>query len=148
MTMTLTQRVLQPDLATLPDWRCADILNTPDPALPVVVTLERTLVGPGEVMRAIGPDAGAAFLDSVDAMSASVPRMKWALHVIKNGGVDMADPVARAQIDALAVTGVITIVQADALKALAERRRFPSWAEHNNIVVTARTVGLARGAKE
>jgi hypothetical protein len=42
--------------------------------------------------------------------------------------------------------GIITTAQANQLKALGEKRHFPSWAEHNEIEVTARTVGLARGA--
>jgi hypothetical protein len=53
--------------------------------------------------------------------------------------------MVRDQMDALAIQGVITAAQADAVKRLGEIRRQPSWAEHNNIEVTARTVGLARG---
>lgn len=146
--MTLHARVTAPDLADLPDWQVADILNTPDPSLPAVVTLERTLVGFGDVLRVLGPDAGAAFLDAVEKLSATVPRLKWALRIMAADGVNMADPVSRDQIDGLVAARLLTAVQGDALKATAERRRFPSWAEHNGVEVTARTVGLARGAKE
>jgi hypothetical protein len=50
-------------------------------------------------------------------------------------------------IDTLAALGHMTQAQATALKALANDVN-QSWAEHYNIVVTARTVGLARGARE
>lgn len=146
--MTLKDRITAPDLAALPDWQVADILNTPDPSLPAVVTLERTLVGFGDVLRVLGPDAGAAFLDAVEKLSATVPRLKWALRIMAADGVNMADPVSRDQIDGLVAAHLLTTAQGDALKATAERRRFPSWAEHNGVEVTARTVGLARGAKE
>ena len=146
--MTLNARVTAPDLAALPDWQVADLLNTPDPSLPAVVTLERTLVGFGDVLRVLGPDAGAAFLDALEALSATMPRLKWALRIMAADGINTADPAARGQIDALVSAQLLTDAQGSALKATAERRRFPSWAEHNGIEVTARTVGLARGAKE
>ena len=146
--MTLNARVTAPDLVDLPDWQVADILNTPEPSLPAVVTLERTLVGFGDVMRVLGPDAGAAFLDAVEKLSATTPTLKWALRIMAADGINMADPVARGQIDALVAAKLLTAAQGNALKATAERHRFPSWAEHNGVEVTARTVGLARGAKE
>jgi hypothetical protein len=47
-------------------------------------------------------------------------------------------------LSALLAVGIISQGVYDALIALTNRR--PSWAEHNNITVTAREVGLARGA--
>lgn len=146
--MTLTARVTALDLADLPDWQVADMLNMPDSSLPAVVTLERTLVGFGDVLRVLGPDAGAAFLDAVEKLSTTTSTLKWALRIMAADGINMADPVVRGQIDALVAAKLLTAADGNALKATAERRRFPSWAEHNGIEVTARTVGLARGAKE
>lgn len=146
--MTLNARVTAPDLVDLPDWQVASLLNTPEPLLPAVVTLEKTLVGFGDVMRVLGPDAGAAFLDAVEKLSVTMPTLKWALRIMAADGINMADPVARGQIDSLVAAKLLTAAQGNALKATAERRRFPSWAEHNGVEVTARTVGLARGAKE
>jgi hypothetical protein len=146
--MTLTSRVTAPDLAALPDWQVADILNTPDLSLPAVLTLEKTLVGFGDVMRVLGPEAGAGFLDAVEKLSATMPTLKWALRIMAADGINTADSVARGQIDSLVAAKLLTAAQGNALKATAERRRFPSWAEHNGVEVTARTVGLARGAKE
>lgn len=146
--MTLNAKVTAPDLAALPDWQVADILNAPDPTLPEVVELRSVFAGPGTIMQAIGPEAGAAFLDSLEAMSASVPMVRWAMHIIKLRGLDMSDPAARAQIDGLVATGILTAANGAKIKAIAETRRQPSWAEHHKVEVTARTVGLARGAKE
>lgn len=145
--MTLADRVKQADVKDLPDWQVADILNAPDPTLPEVVELQSVFAGPGTIMQAIGPQAGAAFLDSLEAMSASVPMVKWAMHIIKLRGLDMSDPAARAQIDGLVATGILTAANGAKIKAIAEVRRRPSWAEHHKVEVTARTVGLARGAK-
>jgi hypothetical protein len=72
--------------------------------------------------------------------------LRWVFHILKDGGVDTAHAFVRAGLDDLAAATVITATDAQILKASAERRRFPSWAEHNQIEVTARSVGLARGA--
>ena len=146
MTMTLAIRVAQPDLAALPDWRVAEILNAPDQSLPPVVTLAETKVGPAHVMATLGGDAGAAFLDSLEQMALQSSRIRWAMHEIKSIGIDVAQPEVRQAIAGMASNGLLTAQQAAALLALAERRRSISWAEHYGIEVTARTVGLSRGA--
>jgi hypothetical protein len=66
--------------------------------------------------------------------------------LMKGLGLDVGSVVVREQIDGLVPAGIITTAQANQLKALGEKRRYPSWAEHYEIEVTARTVGLARGA--
>jgi len=146
--MTLKERVQESDLVNLPDWQVAEILNTADKTLPEIVDIVSVFAGPGTIMQVLGPDAGAAFLDKLEAMAINVPRVKWALHIIKTRGIDVGDSFSRLQIDGLAQAGILTPTQADSIKKIAENRRFPSWAEHNKIEVTARTVGLARGARE
>lgn len=146
--LPLAERLAMPDMVDLPDWAAADALNRPDPALPPVVTLERTLIGPGSIMAALGADAGAAFLDSLQAAAQTVSRLRWAMVLIMSDGIDVAHPQTRQELDTMTVAGLLTADQAQSLKALAERTRFISWAEHNGVEVTARTVGLARGAKE
>lgn len=145
---SLSERVQQPDLAALPDWRVAEILNAPDPTLPEVVELRSAFAGPGTIMQAIGPDAGAQLLDALESMSVTVPRVRWAMHIIKGRGLDMSDPMTRAQIDALVAAEILTASNGQQMKAIGEARRYPSWAEHHGVAVTARTVGLARGAQE
>jgi hypothetical protein len=146
--MNLSQRVAAADLAGLPDWRVAELLNIPDPSLPEVVILEQTLLGPAGIMVALGPDNGTAVLTAIEAVAAKDPKMRWVLHILQNRGVDTAHVLIRDGLDGLAAASIITAAAAKTLKATAERRRFPSWAEHNQIEVTPRSVGLARGAKE
>lgn len=143
--MLLQERLAQSDLVDVPDWKAAEILNTPDAAFPPVVTLVETRVGPGVIMATLGADAGAVFLDALDAMSNTSPRIRWAMFLIKGAGINIADPQVRQTIGELTTGGVLTAQQAATLLALAEQRRLVSWAEHHGIEVTARTVGLARG---
>lgn len=144
--MTLAEKVAEFP-AEMPDWAVADALNEPDPALPPVLTRNPTKVGPGTIMATLGATAGATFLDTLTALSATSSPIKWALKIIDRGELDLSADATRTQIDALASAGVLTAPQAAALKALGETSRYPSWAEHNNIPVDARAVGLARGGQ-
>ena len=146
--MTLAERVAELDLAALPDWQVAEILNSPDSSLPEIIVLESTIVGPGKIMDALGSVLGASFLNSLELMAQTNEVIRWAMYVLKSSGLDMANATVRSNLDDLVGEGALTAAQAASLKGLAERRRFPSWAEHHNIVVTARTVGIARGAME
>jgi hypothetical protein len=146
--MSLAQRVAAADLAGLPDWRVAELLNIPDPTLPEIVTLEQTLLGPAGIMVVLGPDGGARVMSVIEALAAQDAKMRWVLYILQNGGIDTAHVFIRDGLDGLAAAQVITAADAQTLKATAERRRFPSWAEHNQTEVTPRSVGLARGAKE
>ena len=143
---TLAEKVQETALAILPDWRVAEILNQPDDSLPEIVELVPRMIGPGTIMNELGASTGAAALDALEDLAAQVPHVKWAMILMKGGGLDVGSQVVRAQIDGLVPAQIITQAQANQLKALGERRRYPSWAEHYDIEVTARTVGLARGA--
>ena len=144
----LAAKVAAPPLADLPDWRVAEVLNAPDPSLPTIVTLEQTLLSPAGIMVILGPERGAAVLTAIETAAAVDPVMRWVLYILKNGGVDTGHVFIRDGLDNLVAASVMTAAEAEALKATAERRRFPSWAEHNGVEVTARSVGLARGARE
>ena len=144
--MTLAEKVTESALASLPDWRVAEILNQPDDSLPEIVELVPRMIGPGTIMNELGAATGAAALDALEDLAAQVPHVKWAMILMKGGGLDVGSVVVRAQIDGLVPAQIITTAQANQLKALGEKRRYPSWAEHYDIEVTARTVGLARGA--
>ncbi len=144
----LAAKVSAPPLADLPDWRVAEVLNAPDLSLPPVVTLEQTLLGLAGVMTTLGPERGAAVLSAIETAAASDEVMRWVLYILKNRGVDTGHVFVRDGLDNLAAASVMTVAEAEALKATAERQRFPSWAEHNGVEVTARSVGLARGARE
>ena len=136
------------DLTGMTDAEAAAVLNAPDPSLPEIVVHEKTIVTPAVIMRTLGKASGAQFLTALETASTDVDELKWGFWELKNGGLDIADPVVRAGVTELAQGPIplLTAAHRDAILALSERRRFPSWAEANNIDVTARTVGLARGA--
>ena len=146
--MTLIGRLSEPDIATLPDWEAAEVLNVPDVTLPIVVTWEPTRIGIGSVMDALGAQAGAALLDVLTLMATNNSTLRWGLRTLEQNGLNFSLPSVRSEIDALVLSGVITEAQRDALFALSRRERHPSWSEYYGVKVDARAVGIARGAKE
>lgn len=142
---TLALRLSQSDMLALADWEAADALNQPDPQQPVIVSWQRTEAGVGTVLDVLGPSAGAALLDVLK--NASDPVLRWGMHILERGQLDISLASTRAQLDALTQAGVMSEPQKNALFALSRRERHPSWAEVNNMVVDARAVGLARGGK-
>jgi len=143
MTQLLLERVAQQDLANLPEWQVADILNAPDTSLPVIVSWEKTSIGPGAIMAVLGAVEGASILDTL--ASSTNPVIRWGMKIIEAGSFDLSLPTSRAQVEELARANIITEGQKDLLFSLSKRERYPSWAEHNNISVDAQSVGLARG---
>jgi hypothetical protein len=143
----LINRLAQDDVANMPDWAAAEVLNAPDPTLPIVVTWEPTKTSIGGVMDALGPQGGAALLDALASMATDNPTLRWGLRALEQNGLDFSLASTRSQIDALVLGDVMTEAQRDALFALSRRERHPSWAEFHGITVDARTVGLARGGK-
>jgi len=73
------------------------------------------LGGIGLVMETLGPTDGAALLDQLEAMSATVPAVKWAFVLINRGELDFGSPATRAMIDQLVPAPANTL-----LKAVAE----------------------------
>lgn len=71
--------------------------------------------GIGTVLQTLGPVGGAAFLDSLEAMSATNSAVKWAMKLVDRGELDFGAASTRAMIDQLLPTDV-----AAALKAIAE----------------------------
>lgn len=142
---TLQERLQENDVKDLPDWKAADLLNAPDPLLPEIVILKSRPFGIGTILEVFGPVGGAAFLNTLETLSATDPIIKWSFLLLKEATLDAASPALRLQLDAMVTGGIISTEQGSKIKALAEQKRFPSWAEANGIEVTARTVGLARG---
>lgn len=89
-------------------------------ALPPRVALRKTECGFGTILSTLGPVAGAALLDTLDAMRAASRPLHWAWYLLERGVFDFGDPATRAQLDALAAGGVMTAEQAAALKAVGE----------------------------
>jgi hypothetical protein len=142
MTQTLYDRLQYPDVIDLPDWQAADVLNQPDTTQTVIVYWVDTNAGPGTIMDTLGPITGADLLDSLDA--STDPVIRWGMDVLRSGKLDIAKQSTREVLDAMTVQGAITPAQRDELFALSKRERYPSWAEANNTVVNASTVGIAR----
>jgi hypothetical protein len=77
------------------------------------------LVSARAVLAECGSGA-AAILDKLDAASANISSVKWAMKFLQQeGGLDVGHPVTQAQLDALAAGGVLTQAEADALKNMA-----------------------------
>jgi hypothetical protein len=85
------------------------------------VMIVRTTIGIGTILDTLGPDAGAVLLDRLDSLRASVPAIKWAWVLIDRGDLDVGLTSVRTQIDTLASQDVMSLEQAAALKALAEK---------------------------
>lgn len=145
--MTLQERLQLADVAALPDWAAARDLNLPDPTLPVIVSWEETKIDPGTVMDLLGAEVGANILNTLEQLAASNAVIKWGMRILQNRGLNMALETTRQQMQDFVNIGLITAAQRDLLYGLSRRERYPSWAEANGINVTARSVGLARGAK-
>lgn len=90
-----------------------------------LVKVVPTLGGIGLIMKALGPSVGAALLDNLQAMSETMPELKWAFTLINRGDLDFGDSATRAMIDALCPPEVAT-----ALKAVAE---VPDTTDYNEV---------------
>jgi hypothetical protein len=152
---TLAQKVAEFP-ASMPDWEIAEVLNAPDPTLPMKLTSRR--IGAGTIIETMGLGAvgGGAFISKLREWAANpgtipAPLVGVAkdiaeiLPVIDRGDLEIGSAPVRTMIDTLAALGHMTQAQATALKALANDVN-QSWAEANGVEVTPRTVGLARGA--
>lgn len=120
------------DYARLRDELMADPLGrgygsmSPDQAAASLMTenrtvIEATQVGALGIMRELGPAAGAAVLDALEAASASDSRLRWVMRELSTVGIDLGHPVTRATIQELAAAGVLTPSQLDALLSVAVR---------------------------
>ena len=79
------------------------------------VKVSQKLGGIGVVMESLGPTDGAALLDQLETMSATVPSVKWAFVLINRGELDFGSAATRTMIDQL-IPGPAGV----ALKATAE----------------------------
>lgn len=145
---SLVDRISQPDLVDLPEWQVAEILNTPDPALPKV----RRAVNKRdaqEILLASGEWAAVSLAADNPAapaqLRAACINLRDTIRMTET--IAMNNPAIYASVDQV-LTGLVAAEflsagTREALLALAERSQ--SWAEANGVTVTARSVGLARG---
>ena len=68
----------------------------------------------------LGPTAGAAFLDKLDALAANVPAIKWAMKFLQTeAGIDVGEPATQLMLTSLIGVGGITQAEVDGVKAMA-----------------------------
>lgn len=68
----------------------------------------------------LGPSAGAAFLDKLDALAANVPAIKWALKFLQTeAGIDIGEPATQLMLTSLIGVGGITAAEVNGVKAMA-----------------------------
>jgi len=146
--MTLQEKVLESELIDLPDWKVAELLNSPDISLPIIIEWEKTNIGFGIILLTLGLNEGVTFLDQLSSLSSNNSSIKWLLKIMELESLDLSNSVIREQIIGLSQPqiNILTNEQLEKLLSISKRSRHPSWSEYNNIVVNSRTVGLARGA--
>lgn len=114
---------LRDEILSRPD--CADALARRDCGeLAALLSVGRTKVidysiGYGTVLDTLGATAGAAFLDSLTALSETSSPVKWALKLLDRGELNIGAAATQQQLDMLASVGVIPVDVAEALKNLA-----------------------------
>lgn len=158
---SLAERLQLPDVASLPDWAAADALNAPaegNGTLRVDVAtsdVRGALLASGEwpaiVMVAEGVTlpamAGLADADRIALRGLCILVRDTLLHTTTIQTTQPTRYAATASaLDSLHAAGLLSDATRTQLLALADERR--SWAEANGYPagVTARDVGLARGA--
>lgn len=81
--------------------------------------LVSTMISFGTVLRTLGPVAGAAVLDTLNAIKNSNRALYWAWYLLEAGTLNIGELVTQLELDGLAAAGVMTADQATALKNLA-----------------------------
>lgn len=68
----------------------------------------------------IGPTQGALFLDKLEALSANIPALKWAMKFLQQEtGLDVGEPATQTMLTSLIGVGGITQAEVDGVKAMA-----------------------------
>ncbi len=138
---TLTEELAKPEYAGLTDRQTADAIN----AMTVSVPAVGSFIGIGSVLSALGAEAGAALLDRLEALTATVPAIKWAMRLLDTASLDIGLEVTRQQIDALCAAGVMSTAERDALKALGETDAPYSSTLRFDRVIDPADIQTARG---
>ena len=95
----------------------ADMLNAPTASMakPRMITARGIMASYG-----LGPAAGAAFLDKMESLSASVPAIKWAMKFLQaEAGIDVGEPATQLMLTSLIGVGGITADEVNGVKAMA-----------------------------
>jgi len=97
------------------DRAIADLLNQPA-GTRIVSRFETALT----LMATMGAISAATLLDKLESAGVSNSVLRWALLALKSErGIDVGNAETRAMLDSLAGSGVISLAEAEAVKALA-----------------------------
>ena len=149
VSQVLIDKVAESQFNGMTESQVADALNAPDASLAYVKT-DVSTSDVKEILLSSGE--WAAIVLTADNISAP-NSLRGACIVVRDTfketntirtSLSGIFTQTNAVLSGLLGAEVITQSTYDALIALTNRR--PSWAEHNNIIVNAREVGLARGA--
>lgn len=129
--------------ASVPDWRVAEILNTPSPSNPTKVASR--LIGYTDIIGVLGVTTGSNLLAALEAQVNNYPAVKYAFNQLNMAALDIGHPQTREGIEDLAASGILPAFAVAAVLSLANQQQ--SWGEANNQYVDAQIVGLARGGR-
>ena len=161
MSNLLAARIAQDDLKDLPEWQVAQILNAPDPALPYVPTvfscraisapaaisgelgMLRVIQRKGEIPADISPTGQAVPISTIGL--AAIESLLGAVE--EDRIVDPNTPGSSQKVlEMLSAVQQIGLLSEETINLiLAGTVRQQSWAEANQIEVTALSVSQAKG---
>jgi hypothetical protein len=145
---TLAIKLQEEELVGLPDWEVAEILNAPDPNLPA--TYGR--INNGEVIAIlIANNLWANILDK-SKNSTNATEKSLCINIVDSLSLrdytfDLEKELIRTSFTNM-LTGAVSLglmSQDIATLITGQAYRQQSWAEYNNIEVTPKIIGLARG---
>ncbi|MCA6393431.1 MAG: hypothetical protein IM607_18815 [Cytophagales bacterium] len=149
VSQVLIDKVAESQFDSLTESEIADALNVPDASLAYVKTdvstsdVKEILLSSGEWAAIVLTADNTSAPESLRGACIVVRDTFKETNTIRTS-ISGIYAKTNAVLSGLLGAGVLSQGTYDALIALTNRR--PSWAEHNNIIVNAREVGLARGA--
>lgn len=146
----LEDKVKQPQFAELTDWQVAEILNAADESLPVIyqnVAKEDliSILMIGDKWLQIKENAKGSIEIPINRLCSTI------FDALTMGGAifDFSNPKVLTAFNSI-LNNLLTnnlIDNTIYAEVIGKVTRNQSWAEYNNIIVTARTVGIARGGQ-
>ena len=152
---TLLQRIQENDLASLSDWEVAERLNTPDPTLPTAYgsvsnTEIKSILVAYELWQNIAKKAQQALLGEGESTTEETLCFNIA-SALEDADftLNLKEDYIRTSFETWLPSAVqLNVIPANVATLISSKAyRYQSWAEYNNIQVTARTVGIARGGQ-
>lgn len=143
----LVQEVAKPAYYGMPDWQVAEVLNTPSAEhgtinVPLHPNQARRLLAISGAWTAMGVALEGG---NASASTATAIRNVMDILTLTEALNETEVQTLSAHLNVLVTAGLVTAQTKTQIENQARRAR--SWSEENGVEVTARTVGLARGAR-